>query len=980
MIKPCGAIAFFARVICPATLLILLGPASLPSQTTARIDSLRRIAETATQFEAKNEALYQLGNAYRNSRPDSTLLIGEALLKIAETHKLPEVMASAYFLIGMGHNNLGDNQQSIENHLKGIQIREKENLRDGLADAYHAISYAYYFSNEFAQSLQYEVKALELFTEMRDSIKIAACYNELGKYAAKMKKHDLGVAYAKKGLEINLLSKKSPYTSYSRLGLIYTLAENTDSAGYFFEKALETAIKNNIPRAIATEQNNLAETLIKKGDYARAKQLLEESVAFFESKKMNQVAIMVTTNLAETAIKSGDANLALQYARKVFSFTEDKNDPGLATIYDIQARAYEALGQYQNALLSARKYEALHDSVIAAERSQEAAMVEAQFRTAENQKTIADQNLQLERQQNRNRLSLAVALFALVTGAGIALFLREKRRRAELNLQLEHAEADRLRELDQLKSAFFANISHEFRTPLTLLLGPLREMEAGTFRGDAKKYFGIMRRNAARLLALVNQLLDLSRLESGKLQLQLQSADLHRTLRTVAGSFESLADQKQIEFKVDIPNTPLWAKFDPDKLEKIVGNLLSNAFKFTPEEGKVELRITIYDLRLGTDGNSIVNRKSSIVIEDTGIGIPPDQLPHIFERFYQVENTGADIQPGSGIGLALTKELVELHGGQISVESNISPLGTGTVFTVSFHFEEAEPPVTVPIETTAPIAEAVPLPSEIVNRQSSIVNQKPHTSHLPIVLVAEDNPDVRSYILEQLQGDYRLVEARDGQQALDLALAQTPDLILTDLMMPVLNGVELTRQLKSDIRTNHIPVVMLTAKSAQGDRIGGIETGAEAYLTKPFDAAELRATLANLLAQRRILQEKFAKQIRLDAPAAAVVSLDDQFLQKVLSTIEDHLDDETFGVEPLAAAVAMSRSNLFRKVEALLGKSPNQLIRERRLLKAKHLLENGAGNSTEVAFMTGFNSPSYFAKCFQEMFGEAPDVVARRRG
>lgn len=985
MVKPCSVIAFFARVICPVALLLLLALAMAKAQTAARIDSLRKKVERTTQFEAKNEALYQLGNAYRNSRPDSTLLIGEALLKVAEEHKLPEVMASAYFLIGMAHNNLGDNTKSKEYHLKGIQIREKENLRDGLADAYHSISYAYYFSNEFAQSLQYEVKALELFTEMRDSIKIAACYNELGKYAAKMKKHDLGVAYAKKGLEINLLSKRSPYTSYSRLGLIYTLAENTDSAGYFFEKALETAIKDNIPRAIASEQNNLAETLIKKGDYPRAKQLLEESLAFFEGKKMKQVAIMVLSNLAENAIKSGDAKTALQHAQKVLAMADNKDDPGLAAIYNTQASAYEALGQYQNALLSARKYEALHDSVIVAERSQEAAIVEAQFRTAENQKTIADQNLQLERQQNRNRLLFAIAIFALVTGVGIALFLREKRRRAELNLQLEHAEADRLRELDQLKSAFFANISHEFRTPLTLLLGPLREMEAGTFRGDAKKYFGIMRRNAARLLALVNQLLDLSRLESGKLQLQLQSADLHRTLRTVAGSFESLADQKQIEFKVDVPTTAFWVKFDPDKLEKIVGNLLSNAFKFTPEEGRVELILGMRDEGLGMKGDagsSLIPHPSSLFISvsDTGIGIPPDQLPHIFERFYQVENTGADIQPGSGIGLALTKELVELHGGQISVESSVSPSGTGTTFTVSFNFEEA---VAVEAEHVA-VSNGQPVTVGGQESLTAAVSIPPLGGqggrHLPLVLVAEDNPDVRSYILEQLQGDYRLVEARDGQQALDLALAQTPDLILTDLMMPVLDGNELTRRLKTDVRTNHIPVVMLTAKSAQGDRIGGIETGAEAYLTKPFDAAELRATLANLLAQRRILQEKFAKQIRLDAPAAAVVSLDDQFLQKVLATIEDHLDDETFGVEPLAAAVAMSRSNLFRKVEALLGKSPNQLIRERRLLRAKHLLESGAGNSTEVAFMTGFNSPSYFAKCFQEMFGEAPGVVAKRRG
>ncbi|MBI5916371.1 MAG: response regulator [Bacteroidetes bacterium] len=966
-----------------ATLAAILSAAPLLAQSTSKLDSLRKIADTATDLDVKLNATYLMGNGYRNTKPDSTRLIGEWLLKMADEHQREDVRASGYFLLGMAYNTLGDNRQSIESHEKAIQIRGKLGDKKNLADSYHSITYPLYFSNQFAEALQYEVKALELFTELLDSAKIAACYNELGKYAAKMKKHELGVAYAKKGLEINLQAKKSPYTSYSRLGLIYTLAENTDSAGFFFEKALEVATKENIPRAIATEQNNLAETFLKKGDYARAKKLLQESLTFFEGMKAKQTAIMVLGSIADLAIKTGDANTALTHTRKALGMAENVNDPAtLATIYDIQAKAYAALGQHQNAFLAARKYEVLHDSVVTAERSQEAAAVEAQFRTTENQKTIAYQNLQLERQQGRNRLFMSLALFAIVTGVGIALFLREKRRRAELALRLETAETDRLRELDTVKSAFFANISHEFRTPLTLLLGPLREMEAGTFRGDAKKYFGIMRRNAARLLSLVNQLLDLSRLESGKLQLQTQAADLHRTLRTVAGSFESLADQKQIEFRVQIPQEPFWAKFDADKLEKIIGNLLSNAFKFTQEEGQVDLRFTTDDLRLPDGSAPIVNHQSSIVISDTGMGIPAEQLPHIFERFYQVENTGADIQPGSGIGLALTKELVELHGGQINVESKENE---GTRFTVTFNFEKAVP-VEVAAEIQIPIAigtksEIASGPqSEIVNRKSEIVNQKPQTSRLPIVLVAEDNPDVRSYILEQLQGKYQLIAAKDGQDALEIAQSRIPDLVLTDLMMPGLDGNELTRRLKSDVRTNHIPVVMLTAKSAQGDRIGGIETGAEAYLTKPFDAAELRATLNNLLAQRRILQEKFSRQIRLDAPAEAVVSLDDQFLQKVLAAIEENLDDETFGVENLASAVDMSRSNLFRKVEALLGKSPNQLIRERRLLRAKSLLEQGAGNSTEVAFMTGFNSPSYFAKCYVEMFGEAPGVVARRKG
>jgi CheY-like chemotaxis protein/AraC-like DNA-binding protein len=369
------------------------------------------------------------------------------------------------------------------------------------------------------------------------------------------------------------------------------------------------------------------------------------------------------------------------------------------------------------------------------------------------------------------------------------------------------------------------------------------------------------------------------------------------------------------------------------------------------------------------------NLQSSIVIADNGIGIPAEHLPHIFERFYQVENTGSDLQPGSGIGLALTKELVELHGGQISVESVENQ---GSIFKMEFNFENAEES----LQSTAysPRSKDAAAPqSEILNLKSDILNQTTTQGKLPIILIAEDHPDVRAYVAERLGGQYQLLEAANGQQALDLALEHTPDLILTDLMMPVMDGSELTRRLKADVRTNHIPVVMLTAKGDRTDRIGGIETGAEAYLTKPFDAGELRATLANLLAQRRILQEKFAKQTMLEAPKDAVVHMEDKFMKQVLAAIEENLDDEGFGVEQLASAVAMSRSNLFRKLEALLGKSPVQLLRERRLLRAKHLLESGAGNSTEVAYMTGFQSLSYFAKCYQEMFGEAPGVVARRR-
>ncbi len=977
-------------------LLILVATTSAIAQPQKQnIDSLRRVVSAPPTLADKVDALYGLGQAYRNTLPDSTRAVGEALLAIGEAQKNEEWRGKGYFMLGMGYSNLGDQPKAIENLQKSIQIREKLGKPKPIADTYHSLSYAHYNDNNYTEAIQYEMKALELYKTVLDSNRIATCYSELGKFAAKMKKHELAISYLQKSLEICLRAKQSPYFAYSRLGQAFWITNDLDSSGYYFGKALETAKSEGVPRAIATEQNNISEVLIKKGKYTEALEMLQKSADFFETNQMKQVAAAINVNLANVAFQLKDYQAALAYGDKAIAFSGNPDDPSLAPVYDVKASTYQALGQYQAALTAARKYEVLHDSMVAQEHSQAAAEIEAQFRTAENEKTIADQTLQLERQQSRNRLFLALAIFALITGAGIALFLREKRRRAELALQLKDAEAHKLKELDQVKSAFFANISHEFRTPLTLILGPLREMEDGTFRGDARKYYGIMRRNASRLLQLVNQLLDLSRLESGKLKLDAQPGDLAHHLRAVAGSFQSLADQRQIDFRVDVPDQPIWAKFDPDKLEKIVGNLLSNAFKFTPEEGKVELGMRNEESgMMGDAGSSLIPHPSSlfvISIKDTGIGIPAEHLPHIFERFYQVENTGSDLQPGSGIGLALTKELVELHGGQISVES-IENQGTKFVLTFIFEApeevgspqslaEEAVPPQSAIRNPQSPIdlpaqSEIPALSADRLNRKSDILNQK---NNVPLVLIAEDHPDVRSYVAERLAGHYQLLEATNGQEALDMALAQTPDLILTDLMMPVMDGMELTQKLKADVRTNHIPVVMLTAKGDRTDRIGGIETGAEAYLTKPFDAEELRATLANLLAQRRILQEKFAKQIMFETPKEAVVSMDDKFLHSVLEAIEANLDDETFGVEQLAAAMAMSRSNLFRKVEALLGKSPVQLLRERRLLKAKYLLESGAGNSTEVAYMVGFQSLSYFSKCYQEMFGEAPGQVARRK-
>ncbi len=672
--------------------------------------------------------------------------------------------------------------------------------------------------------------------------------------------------------------------------------------------------------------------------------------------------------LADAENGMGNYRQALEFSQKALSALGGRpNFTSLAGLHESRAKSYAGLGDFAHAYTESLAWKTASDSLAVLEKAAQVADVESRYRTREQKAIIDEQELTIARQKNRNQNLLIGALLAILILGGAFQFLRQrerlKKQRAELALALEQAEAGKLRELDKVKSAFFANISHEFRTPLTLIVGPLREMEQGVFTGNSGKYYGIMRRNAERLLQLVNQLLDLSRLESGRLSLQPRPGDLFNTLRSTAFSFESLADQKQISYEVRVPASPLWVAYDADKLEKIVGNLLSNAFKFTRDEGRVELSAEVHPMAGQPDMLQL-----QIRVSDTGIGIPAAQQDRIFDRFYQVENSGADLQPGSGIGLALTKELVALHAGTIMLNSMESQ-GTTFVVVLPFRVAEVQEAVAgVPVETAA-WSES---PGSVTD------DNAPHAAHaLPLILVVEDNPDVRNYICDHLRDHYRLLEAADGQTGLDLARSDLPDLVLTDLMMPGLDGIALTQQLKSDVRTDHIPVIMLTAKADRSDRLAGIDTGAEAYLTKPFDREELRLIVGRMIEQRKLLQEKFRREIRLGLSETAEPSLDELFLRKVLAIIEENLDDETFSVETLAAEVAMSRSNLFRKLNALLAKSPNVLIRELRLQRAKQLIERGAGNATQVSFMVGFNSPTYFATCFREMFGYPPSEIMR---
>ena len=547
-----------------------------------------------------------------------------------------------------------------------------------------------------------------------------------------------------------------------------------------------------------------------------------------------------------------------------------------------------------------------------------------------------------------------------ITLAGIFLYWRNYEiKRVKLKHRAEH-----LSELDNLKTRFFTNISHEFRTPITLILGPLKEMYKGTFKGDQRSVIGVMLRNVQRLSKLINQLLDLSKLEARKMKLQACPVELVQFLREITSSYESLAANKNIKYFFYPEVTELAVYIDAEKIEKVVHNLLSNAFKFTKEGGEIILY-------LKQDG-----KQCSISIKDTGVGIPADQLDRIFDRFYQVDSSKTREYEGSGLGMALAKELVELHHGTISVESLE---GKGTTFTVRLllgkdHLNKDEITDLDNFRRSELVYEDLPAESsnEIENEKSIV----PSEDHQPILLIVEDNADMRHYIGNTFSDHYKVIMAANGNEGIGKAEEVIPDLIISDVMMPEMDGYRFCEHIKSNELTSHIPVILLTAKADRESKLTGLETGADDYLSKPFDADELKLIVRNRIEERRKLRERFSREITLEPKQISITSLDEKFLTKVLGIIEEHMDDELFSIEELSREASYSNMHFYRKIKALAGQTPSQFLRTIRLKRAAELLSKNSDNVTQIAYSVGFNSLSYFNKCFKEQFGVTPGQFA----
>jgi signal transduction histidine kinase/DNA-binding response OmpR family regulator len=592
------------------------------------------------------------------------------------------------------------------------------------------------------------------------------------------------------------------------------------------------------------------------------------------------------------------------------------------------------------------------------------------------------------------------------------------------NLQLESQtvqlkeQSEKLKEMDKVKSRFFANISHEFRTPLTLIMGPLEQMLYDSGENKQKKKLNLMLRNSQRLLGLINQLLELSKFESGKVKLQASRQNVIPFLKGIVANFEPLADQRELELAFHAEAEDITLYIDSEKLENVISNLLINALKFTPLGGKITVtarhdnefspeEVNNQKLLRGGYAQSAERRAQSeytihavrqapsakrlppgrrrqggflrISVCDTGPGIPREQLVHIFDRFYQSDSTYEHREKGSGIGLALVKELVQVHHGKIDVYSREGK-GTEFIITLPMGDTHLEPGEIVVQDVTADV-KSVPADVDFqgVDLDETDTTEieeeiEPLKSGKEIILVVEDSADMRDYIRGALEPLYTVVAAADGQVGIQKAQEIIPDLIISDIMMPVVDGYELCKMLKEDIKTSHIPIILLTAKASEESIVQGLETGVDDYITKPFSTQILLARIKNLIDLRRQLQMNINREMTLQPVKTSVSKIDREFLHELHEVINQNLPDEDFNVEQLARKLYMDRSTIYRKVLALTGEAPTDFIRSCRLKRGAELLKGNFGTVLEVALEVGFSSANYFTKCFKKKFHQLPST------
>lgn len=882
----------------------------------------------------------KLSEKHMRTELDSSKFYNQKALKLSIESGVKKHEAHAYVNISYFLSSEGKLDESME-YLKKAELIFTE-IRDLQNLAYNILNQAsrYQSMGDYSSALRSFFLCQTYFQESNDSSGLSLAYSRMGVTFTRLNQPRKALEYQFKSLAINEARdfQLGVTVNWNNLATNYKALGDFDSAMFYLTKALagKQALKDKT--GVTRVLMNLGVVNTMQGHFAVADSILKIGLAMAREQGLVKEESEFHVNMADLYLEQGLVDDALRESNLGFKLT-DRNQYPLSLLYSYKnfSKVYEMKGDYQKALKYLQLTVQLNDSLLPKDLALSMVENEAKMAAAKKQteiellQTKSDLDRQNIEYQQRQKWWFFV-LFALMAITAIVL-LRSYRLKLRTNAKLLH--------LGQLKGRFFANLSHEFKTPLALIIGPLRSLQEHTYSQKERHSLDRALRNAERLIQLNEQLLDLVKIDSEVLAVKLVDGDVIAFLRSTAEVFQALADQKEIQYKVKLSPAQYEGSFDPDKLEKVLNNLLSNAFKFTPKGGEVQLVVDA--------GKSL-----SLSVLDSGSGISTEEQKHIFDRYYSTEVATNSGQAGNGIGLSLAKELVHLMGGEIGLESS---LGQGSQFTV-------ELPVERSLKTANPrLMDIIP----------SINFEPEDFSDKPLLLVVDDIPDIRALVKEQFETSYRILEAENGKEALEIAVKELPDIVVSDLMMPVMDGLELCSQLKADSRTSHIPMVLLTALSSIESRIEGLETGADDYLNKPFHGKELQVRVANLIKQREQLRMHFAKQFEVnDSPETALPNTEQVFYNRLTACIQDHIADSELTVDFLGREIGMSRVQLYRKVKAVTAQSPSQLIRVLRLHNAAGLLCANQSNVSEAMYASGFDSPSYFAKVFRKEYGCSP--------
>jgi len=879
---------------------------------------------------------------------------------------------------------------------ESLEIFQQEDIKQGIAYIFWAIGQTYKNQGNLIKALDYIKKSENIHTEINFKIGIAACLTSYGKFYFELDNYDVALGYLQKALEIYEEIENNHLIAdvYSLMGGIYLKLADYSQAYNYYEMSLSIFTKIEVKSDIAAIYNKIGIYFKEFGDLKNAKDYLMRSKEILEEIGHKKDMAEVYIGLGDLNIFQGNLSKGIDWCKKGYDIAVEI---GVLTLEQEAAsylyKAHKAMGNDIPALNFLERFLELQDTLRTDETSRQLQQMEfVRQRTADSliiveEKLITDLAYQetLSQERNSRNIFIFVGLGILLLAVGIfsrMVFVRRTNKELERRNKIISREKERAEASEKAKEQFFNNISHEFRTPLTLILGPLNETLEKTTDDKMKPSLQIMQRNALRLQEMINELLDLSKLEFGKVKLLTQEENIVKLTEDYIQSFESLADQRRIKLKFKSHAKEYKAWVDSEKFEKILANLLSNAFKYTNPKGEIKVNISNQLSRVSNiSGKSSMDKGVYITVSDSGIGIAKENLTHIFDRFYQVGEASQAHHAGTGIGLALAKELVELHHGSINV---ISEMGKGTTFTVFIpfgqeHFSDEEIFVKETEEREAEKTEWAVDKEISGNVTEEEVKKK---NELPVLLITEDNVDMRAYIKTHLEKAYTIIEAGDGEAGLQAAIDNVPDLIISDVMMPRMDGYEMTEKIKTDPRTNHIPVIILTARASVESKIEGLETGADAYVTKPFDGRELKVRVKKMIEQRAKLREHFSRTLEtLDTYLVKdpqLPSMDQQFVKKAIDVVQKHMAEDGFNASTFAREMALSRVQLHRKIKALTNKTTTEFIRTIRLNRAASLLKTQTANVTEIAYEVGFSSLSYFTSSFTAQFGSTPSAFIQK--